>query len=486
MFKKWSNYNMINFDYIKASGKLHIRCDDSSLYDSIREHFSAENDGARFARRFNRFAPRRKYVISNLGSCELGLYWDIRQYLIKNQINIQVNITPALQKAIDVGLDKPMHKDFAFDLREYQEEVIDKAMRLGRGTCVLGTGAGKTFTTAALIENYFRYSPDPDTFKCIMLVPDLGLVQQTYEEFINCGTTYKLTKWTGKTKPDFTANVIIANIGIIQSRFEDNDWIKHIDLLVVDECHKITSGNKISKIVKKIKTPNKYGFTGTLPEKQIDKWSIIGKLGPVIYEKSSYELRMEDYLANVNVKVLKLNYKDKIRYETQDRYREELNFIYESFDRNTFLSKLVGKLPNNTLILVNHIKHGEALMNYLSTLADKQVYFIRGEVDVEEREKIKGIMERECNVICVAISAIFSTGVNIKNLHNIVFAAGGKSFVRTVQSIGRGLRKHDSKSKLVIIDICDNLPYGIKHNEKRKEIYESEKIRYTESTVNLT
>jgi superfamily II DNA or RNA helicase len=195
---------------------------------------------------------------------------------------------------------------------------------------------------------------------------------------------------------------------------------------------------------------------------------------------------MEDYLANVNVKVLKLNYKDKIRYETQDRYREELNFIYESFDRNTFLSKLVGKLPNNTLILVNHIKHGEALMNYLSTLADKQVYFIRGEVDVEEREKIKGIMERECNVICVAISAIFSTGVNIKNLHNIVFAAGGKSFVRTVQSIGRGLRKHDSKSKLVIIDICDNLPYGIKHNEKRKEIYESEKIRYTESTVNLT
>jgi superfamily II DNA or RNA helicase len=195
---------------------------------------------------------------------------------------------------------------------------------------------------------------------------------------------------------------------------------------------------------------------------------------------------MEDYLANVNVKVLNLNYKDKIRYETQDRYREELNFIYESFDRNTFLSKLVGKLPNNTLILVNHIKHGEALMNYLSTLEGKQVYFIRGEVDVEERDKIKGIMEKDHNVICVAISAIFSTGVNIKNLHNIVFAAGGKSFVRTVQSIGRGLRKHHSKNKLVIIDICDNLPYGIRHNEKRKEIYESEKIRYTESTVNLS
>lgn len=476
---------MLTFDYIKNTRKLHIKSDDSDLFDRIREHFSVENDGARFARRYNRYAARRKYAISNLGACELGLYWEIRQYLIKNQIQTGIDVTDNLKEVLNSGINNTVYTNFNFKLREYQEEVIGKALRLGMGTCVLGTGAGKTFTTAALIENFFREAADKDTFKCLMIVPDLGLVQQTYDEFINCGTTYKITKWTGKTKPDLTANVIIANIGIIQSRFEESDWIKYVDLLIVDECHKIGSGRKISKIVQKIKTLNKFGFTGTLPENQLDKWSIIGKLGPVIYEKTSAELRLEDYLANVAVKVLNLTYKQPLVCKTQNRYKEELDFIYESHDRNNFITKLCGKLSNNTLILVNHIKHGESLMNHLVSLGKQQVYFIRGEVDVEEREKIKKIMENNSNVVCVAISAIFSTGVNIKNLHNIIFAAGGKSFIRTVQSIGRGLRKHKTKSKLIIIDMCDNLPYGRRHCEKRKEIYKKEKICFKETDINL-
>jgi superfamily II DNA or RNA helicase len=300
---------------------------------------------------------------------------------------------------------------------------------------------------------------------------------------MNYGTTFKLTKWTGKTKPDLTANIIICNIGIVQSRFNDNDWLKYVDLLIVDECHKIKASNKISKIVSKIATHNKYGFTGTLPENNLDRWSIIGKFGPVIYEKSSYELRLEDYLANVNVKVLNLEYNTLPRYLSDNAYVEELDFIYESDFRNLFLAKLCGKLDNNTLILVNHIKHGELLKVYLDTITSKQVYFIRGEVEVEERDKIKKIMEKDSNVVCVAISAIFSTGINIKNLHNIIFASGGKSFIRTVQSIGRGLRKHSSKNKLIIFDICDRLRYGIRHCEKRKEIYIKEKIKYTESKI---
>ena len=288
-----------------------------------------------------------------------------------------------------------------------------------------------------------------------MLVPDLGLVTQTYEEFFNCGTTFKLTKWTGKNKPDLTANVIIANIGIIQSRFDDNDWLKYIDLLIVDECHKITAGNKISKIVQQIKTPNKFGFTGTLPEDQLNKWSIIGKLGPVIYEKSSFELRLEDYLTNVSIKILNINYSPRPHFSGQTGYRDELEYIYNNDKRNDIIKSLVSKLSANTLIMVNHIAHGDVIMEYLQKVEGKKAYFIQGSVDVEEREKIKALMERETNIVVVAISAIFATGVNIKNLHNIIFASGGKSFIRTVQSIGRGLRKHDSKDKLIIFDILD-------------------------------
>lgn len=479
----WSNCNMLEFDYNRNTNRLLVKSNDTSLFECIREHFSVENQNARFARRYNRYAPSRKYVITGTGTCELGLYWEIRKYLVKNQINTEITISDRLKKVLDVGMDVGLCDGFKFDLRDYQQDVVKKALKLGRGTCVLGTGAGKTFITAALIENFFRNSPDIDTFKCLMLVPDLGLVEQTYNEFIDCGSTFKLTRWTGKHKPDLTANVIIANIGIIQSRFEENDWIKYIDLLIVDEAHKISSGNKISKIVHKIKTQNKFGFTGTLPEDQLNKWSIIGKLGPVIYEKSSYELRLEDHLTNVAVKILELNYIKPIHYKTQNRYREELDFIYENDQRNNFITKLCDKLPNNILVLVNHISHGEILLEYLKNIEGKQAYFIRGEVAVEEREEIKKIMETHNNVICIAISAIFSTGVNIKNLHNIIFAAGGKSFIRTVQSIGRGLRKHASKDKLVIMDVCDNLPYGRRHCEKRRSIYEKEKIQYKEIQV---
>ena len=471
---------MINFDIVKSSNRLKFTCSDATIFEKIRESFSVENTGARFARRYSRFAPRRKYAITANGSCELGMYWLIRQFLIKEQINVEVNVTDNLKAVLEVGSTKPLYKDFLFELREYQEDVIKKALKLGRGTCVLGTGAGKTFTTAALIENYFQNCSDKDTFKCIVLVPDLGLVTQTYDEFLNCGTTYKITKWTGKHKPDFTSNVIICNIGIVQSQFSDNDWMKYVDLLIVDEAHKVKSSNKISKIISSIKTQHKYGFTGTLPEDELDKWSIIGKLGPVIYEKSSYELRLEDYLANVEIRILNIKY---TKTPEDASYRGELEFIYESERRNTILQKICGRLDNNTLILVNHIKHGEVLLEYLQQIKGKDVYFIQGEVDVEERDRIKKIMELRDNVICIAISAIFSTGVNIKNIHNIIFAAGGKSFIRTVQSIGRGLRKHSTKDKLVIFDICDNLKYGNRHCEKRKEIYTKEKIKYVEKHI---
>ena len=474
---------MLTFDYNTSNRKIQIRTEDSSLFDKIREHFSVENEGARFARYRGRFAARRKYAITGTGNCEPGLYWDIRQYLIQEQIKVDIKITDKLKKILNVGKDVELYKDFTLELREYQEEVIKKALKLGRGTCVLGTGAGKTLTTAALIENYFQNCTDKDTFKCIVLVPDLGLVSQTYDEFNDVGTTFKMTKWTGKTKPDLTSNVVICNIGIVQSQFDNNDWMKYVDLLIVDECHKIKATNKVSKIVSNIRTHNKYGFTGTLPENNLDKWSIIGKLGPVIYEKTSYELRLEDYLANVNVKILNLEYNTPPRYLTDNAYREELDFIYESHFRNTFLTKLCSKLENNTLILVNHISQGVELSEYLTECENKQIYFIRGEVEVETREDIKRIMEKDNNVICVAMSSIFSTGVNIKNLHNIIFAAGGKSFIRTVQSVGRGLRKHASKNKLVIFDICDNLRYGLRHCEKRKDIYKAEKIKYTESKI---
>lgn len=477
---------IVTFDYKPSTCKLHFTCSDSSFFSQLREHFSVENKGAHFARRRGRFISSRKYIITPTGTCDVGLYWEIRKYLIEHQVVCDIKLSDTFTKIINTNGDHNIYSNFKFELRDYQLDVIKKALKLGQGTCVLGTGAGKTFTTAALIQNYYEKTNNKQTFKCLLIVPDLGLVEQTYEEFSNCGITYTISKWTGNNQLDTCANVIICNVGILQSRFSSNDWVKYIDLLVIDECHMIRSGNSISSLISKIKTRNRYGFTGTLPEEQIDKWNIIGKIGPIIYEKSSAELRHEDVLVNVNVKVITINYNSLPEKITEDAYRNELEFLFTNSYRNNFIKKLCDRLRNNTLILVNYIAHGEELFNVLSNLEHKQVFFIRGDVAVDTREEVKKLMEEHDNVLCIAISKIFSTGINVRNLHNIVFAAGGKSFVRTVQSIGRGLRKHHNKRRLVIFDIADNLPYAQRHAAARQEIYRQEKIEFSSTSIKYT
>ena len=482
---------MITFDYTKTKRKLIVRCDNRDIYENLREYFSIEDKNAAFIQK--KFSsrriklPTRKYAITPTGLCDLGLFWEIKKYFITNQITDNIVYSESFKDAINCGSTNPIFTDFKLQLRDYQKDVIEKAIKNGWGTCVLGTGAGKTLTTAALIENYYRNSSNKATFKCIVIVPDLGLVQQTYEEFVSSGITFKTTKWTGNNKPDLTSNVIICNIQILLSQFSSNEWVRYIDLLIVDECHKVKQSNEISKIISDIKTSNRYGFTGTLPENKMDKWFIIGKLGPVLYEKTSHDLRLESYLTNVEVKVLNLNYSNPlIPRITMSHYRNELNYIYTHEKRNRFIGQLSNKLNNNTLILVNHIIHGENLLNVVTEICKhKKVFFIRGDVEVEEREKIKKMMENNDNVVCIAISAIFSTGVNIKNLHNILFVSGGKSFIRTVQSIGRGLRLHKNKNKLLILDLCDNLHYGNQHSDKRKQIYNTEKIVYSEKNIDI-
>jgi superfamily II DNA or RNA helicase len=469
---------MIKFD-LKGS-KLIFQCD-TDLFKQIREQFSYPYAGHSFMKKKNKFIPSRKYVITPTGQCEIGMYWEINKYLHENQI---IDNDHIITKELSDYLCKQY--DFEFyntlkangqPLRDYQVNVVKLALKTGRGICLMGTGAGKTLATAALIENYYLNATNKNAFKCLVVVPDLGLVTQTFNDFLSYGISYKITKWTGSTTPDFTANVIVVNMSILQRRFEENEWLKHIDLLVVDECHK-SAAEVSGKIISKITTPHKYGFTGTLPDNNGDKWSVLGKLGPVIYEKNSFELRQENFLVNVNVTCVNMFYNRVPKM----KYKEELDFIYNSEFRNNTIKEIAQKFPKNILILINHIRHGEMLLEKLSGTS-KKVYFIQGKVEVEERERIKELIEKHDDVVCIALSSIFSTGVNIKNLHMIMFAAGGKAFIRTVQSIGRGLRLHPSKNKLIIFDLIDNLHYGIEHGLARKSIYNREQIEFSEKNL---
>jgi superfamily II DNA or RNA helicase len=246
----------------------------------------------------------------------------------------------------------------------------------------------------------------------------------------------------------------------------------------MDEAHKYKRGNKINKILDKLDAPIRFGFTGTLPDERENVLCIEGKIGPVIYKKTSIELK--EYLAQAICNIIELNYEIQPDWKDADdmkRYRQEYDFVTNHQSRNNIISKLSCGLKNNTLILIDRIQHGHDLLNILSSTCEgKQVFFIRGEVEVESRNETRQIMERENNIICVAISSIFATGIDIKNLHNIILANAGKAKIRLLQSIGRGLRLHPSKQKLMLIDLADQLYYGKKHLDKRIEIYNREQI----------
>lgn len=470
---------MIEFDYDSSKQLGIIRSD---MLTEIREHFSVKNEGAQFMRRYNRFIPQRTYAITPTGRFEPCLLHEIRKFLIQKQYTGGIKVNKLLYTHIIPGIIN-WHTNAKFtynivplniELRDYQKEIVEKSLYNGRGTIVLATAGGKTLTAASLLTNIFLMYGSK--FKCLFVVPDRGLVEQTAKDFEEYGVPFKVTKWTGDDALDLTGNVIVANLGIIQSKNSDLTWTKDIDVLFVDEVHKIRKGNEINKLFKFIQTPHRYGLTGTMPENPLDQWNIIGKIGPIIYERHSYHLREDKYISGAGIQVIKLNH---IRPGNME-YREEVNYLIDSEFRNNIISKLCNGLNNNALILVDFIKHGQLLYDLLqSTTTNKQVFFIRGEVEISERENVRQLMEKHDNVIVVAISKIFSTGINIKNLHHIIFACGGKAKIKIVQSIGRGLRLHKNKDKLIIFDIADNFHYSNQHLQKRIALYEKEKIQYT-------
>ena len=474
---------MIQFELDKGNRAI-ITGDE---FANVREHFSVENKAAKFGRYRGRFMPYRKYIITPKGRFDIGMYFEIRKYLKQTykDINISRSESFAMKAFPTVSIKHEVTK-LNLELRDYQSAIVSACSQVGRGVVVLATAGGKTLTMASLIQRIYDQQNIKRKFCCLVLVPDIGLVNQTHADFVEYGVSFKVTKWSGNNDLDLTSNVIVANMGILQSKKSDTSWLEFVDLLVVDEVHKLRAGNKINKILDQIQTANRFGFTGTMPEEQEDQWNIIGKIGPVLYEKNSFQLREEKHIAKAKVLLMKLHYNnapqtsfDVNNFNPSDRYRQELDWLRSNEFRNDVITTLCGNMNNNALLMVDRIEHGQLLYNLLHTkLHDKKVYFIRGDVEVDERDRIRKLMEQQHNVICVAISKIFSTGINIKNLHYIMFCSGGKAKVKIVQSIGRGLRKHESKDKLIIIDIADQLHYGKQHMAKRIKLYKEENFNY--------
>lgn len=470
---------MVVIDFIPGKKQCQIRCD-QSIFDIVRTHFSVVNTAKGFVKDpfKKKHLPDRLYAITPTGLFDFGLYEEIRNFLISEQIT-EITYTEAFRNRCDVGFKNWEFWDgLKYSAYYYQKESLEVCLRNGYGTYLLATGAGKSLLQALLVENLKRCVNRP--FKCLILVPGIGLVEQLEQDFLEYGVTFSVSGWSG-TKPLQNTEVVICNTENFLNVFEHNPWVIDVDFFIQDEAHKIKKSNNITKLVKKIKTPNRFGFTGSLSDEVMDRWKTIGTFGPVLYEKRSKELRDEKFLTPAQVVGLRIEHSDAMEM----KYKDELEFIYNSEERNNVIGKIASGLSNNVLIIVNHLIQGENLLKVLSKYPDKKVYFVNGDMPVEEREKIKHLMETDTNVICIAMASIFATGINIKNIHYIMTVGLGKAFIRLIQTIGRGLRLHPSKERLTIMDVYDNLKYSELHVEERKKIYKREEIPWKMKTILL-
>jgi superfamily II DNA or RNA helicase len=268
------------------------------------------------------------------------------------------------------------------------------------------------------------------------------------------------------------------------------NYFERFEVVIGDEAHLFKSKSLISIMSKLCDAKYRFGFTGTLDGTQTHKWILEGLFGPSYKTINTSELIEKKNLAELDIKILLL----KHRPQTFDNYEEEVQFIINHDKRNNFIKNLAVDLKGNTLILFNRVEsHGEPLYNLInnSVEEDRKVFFIHGGVDTEDREKVRSITETENNAIIVASYGTFSTGINIKNLHNVIFASPSKSRVRNLQSIGRVLRKGNNKTRATLYDIADDVSfekkrnYTLNHLVERIKIYNEEKFNYDVVNISL-
>jgi superfamily II DNA or RNA helicase len=266
------------------------------------------------------------------------------------------------------------------------------------------------------------------------------------------------------------------------------DYFAEYDVVIGDECHLFKAKSLTSIMTKLIDCKYRFGFTGTLDGTQTHKLVLEGLFGKVKQFVKTKELIDQDHLANFKIKALVLKYTDEEKkLVSKMKYKDEMDFIVTHDRRNNFIKKLTISLQGNTLLLFQYVeKQGKVLYDIISKSAEKnrKVFFVYGGTDAETREQIRAITENERDAIIIASFGTFSTGINIRNLHNIIFASPTKSRIRNLQSIGRGLRKGDAKEKATLFDVSDDLRwkskvnYTLKHFSERIKTYSEEEFEY--------
>jgi superfamily II DNA or RNA helicase len=361
--------------------------------------------------------------------------------------------------------------------RDYQVEGVYDALKHNRKLLISPTASGKSLMIYSLVRYYVEKKQN-----ILIVVPTTSLVEQMYKDFADYGWdvgSYCHKIYAGKER-ETDSQVIITTWQSIYKL--PRKYFERFDVVIGDEAHQFKSKSLISIMSKLADAKYRFGFTGTLDGTQTHKWVLEGLFGASYKIIRTDELMQKGYVAKLDINVLLL----KHPAHKFENFEEEVQYIINHERRNKFIRNLALDLKGNTLVLFARVEgHGEPLYHMINnnTVDERQVFFVHGGVDTKDREQVREITEQENNAIIVASYGTFSTGINIKNLHNVIFASPSKSRIRNLQSIGRVLRKGNNKTKATLYDIADDISYKSRRNYTLNHLIERIKV-YNEENFN--
>ena len=472
---------------------LRVKCE-PSVAKELSEFFTFEVPNAKFMPSVrNRLWDGRVRLFSPAtGKIYLGLLPYVRRFLAENGYKIEYGegIVPprTIEKDLTVKYVRSLQKK-GFKARGYQIDAIHNILESNRGLILSPTGSGKSFIIYVLTRYYVQKFENK---KILIVVPTTSLVEQMYNDFADYGWfpdehCHKL--YAGSDK-NTSKEVVISTWQSIYKL--DKRYFSQFGAGFVDECH-LAKAKSLTGIMTKLHDCKyRIGTTGTLDGTEVHQLVLEGLFAKCKQITTTAQLVKEKHLSNLHIKCLVLRHAKEHRKGRT--YPEEMDYLATSASRNKFICKVAESQEGNTLVLAQYIKQLQTLnllLGKCSITNPRSVFFVYGRTDTTEREEIRNIVEEEENAIIIASYGVFSTGINIKRLHNIIFASPYKSQIKVLQSIGRGLRRTEDKTDCNLFDISDDLSYNnrsnytLKHLEKRVEIYNQEEFDYEIIPVKL-
>jgi len=473
---------------ISKKNEVHLQVkSDTHVYYELSDYFTFEVPGAKFMPQYrSKYWDGKIRLFSNhTGEIYVGLLDKLIQFCEDHNYTYQFEDNKYYGTPFEVNkmISKEGVKDYMgyiskYKPRDYQIEGVYDALKCNRRLIISPTASGKSLMIYSIVRYFVEQNKNT-----LIVVPTTSLVEQMYKDFSDYGWdvgSYCHKIYAGKDR-DTDSQVIITTWQSIYKL--PRKYFERFDVVLGDEAHQFKSKSLVSIMTKLSNAKYRYGFTGTLDGTQTHKWVLEGLFGPSYKIIKTDELMKKGHLAKLDINVLLLKHPPN-KFET---FEDEVQYIINHNQRNRFIKNLALDLRGNTLILFARVEtHGRPLfdlINKSNIIENRNVFFIHGGVETEDREKVREITENESGAIIVASYGTFSTGINIKNLHNIIFASPSKSRIRNLQSIGRVLRKSDKKQKATLYDIADDISYKSRKNYTLNHLIERIKI-YNEENFN--